>query len=421
VKGLQRLQGINHERDFPFVVGDERHFSPSFLAEFLSPRVSSLRSQDVTIDELTIRTADPNHSFAVLLSIGFGREISLSDLGLPFVRSVCGELWNSELFEQTFKHEDGQMSASELKARLDFISGVDGSCDCGIPVIASHFYEFSTSDFDDLRPAALEAILNHQSLVVQDEDSVFDVVHRLACKDSAYFGLLEFVRFEFLSDECMSTAFEFISSSFESFTFAIWSSFRSRLLLPATPPSQTGRFRPLHAIESKIISATPQIFSILSGRAFRLLYRGSRDSFEASAFHGRCNGHPNTVTLISTTNDCIFGGYTPVAWSSEGGHASDMSMESFIFTIKNPHNLPARIFKQKQGILAAYHISSYGPTFGNGCDFYVCDRCRDSNSSYSNFGSTYTNDTGIAGKEVLTGAYNFTVVEIEVFEVTWRQ
>jgi hypothetical protein len=32
-------------------------------------------------------------------------------------------------------------------------------------------------------------------------------------------------------------------------------------------------------------------------------------------------------------------------------------------------------------------------------------------------GTSYANDTGIDGKQVLTGAYNFTVKEIEVFEV----
>jgi hypothetical protein len=32
-------------------------------------------------------------------------------------------------------------------------------------------------------------------------------------------------------------------------------------------------------------------------------------------------------------------------------------------------------------------------------------------------GNTYTNDTGKSGNEVLTGAEDFTVKEIEVFEV----
>jgi hypothetical protein len=53
-----------------------------------------------------------------------------------------------------------------------------------------------------------------------------------------------------------------------------------------------------------------------------------------------------------------------------------MNMESFVFTIKNPHNLRAQIFKQKDGVQAVNHRASYGPTFGCGCDFHICDRCR---------------------------------------------
>jgi hypothetical protein len=90
-RGLQRLERGNHENDFSFIVGDERYSCPSFVAEFLSPRVSSLRSQDVTMAELSIETADPKRQFGTLLSIGFGREVSWSEGDLSFVRSVCGE------------------------------------------------------------------------------------------------------------------------------------------------------------------------------------------------------------------------------------------------------------------------------------------------------------------------------------------
>jgi hypothetical protein len=127
------------------------------------------------------------------------------------------------------------------------------------------------------------------------------------------------------------------------------------------------------------------------------------------------------ISLISSTNGTIFGGYTPIAWSSADYYVSDMRLESFAFTIKNPHNLPAQLFKQQRGERAVYHNASYGPTFGAGHDFYVCDECRNSNNSYSTFGNSYANDTGIGGQQVLTGAYNFTVEEIEVFEVMWRQ
>jgi hypothetical protein len=415
-KGLQRLEGLNHERDFAFVVGDERYACPSFVAEFLSPRITSLRSQDITIHEFSIETADPNHYFETVLSLALGREVSLSGNALEFVRSVCGELWNSELFEMTLKQGEGEIMERELRTRIDFMSGVDGSCGCEVGVVASHFYELSVSDLDQLSPPVLESILSDPSLVLQDEDSLFEIVHRRASENLSYFGLLGMIRFEFLSDETMTRAAEFISSGFESFTFGIWSSLRTRLTLPVKLPSPVGRFF-FPPFDSKIISSVPEIFSVLGHKKFRLLYRGSRDGFRSTDFHSRCDGHANTVTLISSTNDCIFGGYAAVAWNSQAAHVPDPTLKSFLFTIKNPHNLPPRIFKQRKQAYTIYPRDTYGPTFGDGHDIHVSDECHSSTGSYTRLGSAYTNDSGISESQVFTGDRHFTVEEIEVFEV----
>jgi hypothetical protein len=48
---------------------------------------------------------------------------------------------------------------------------------------------------------------------------------------------------------------------------------------------------------------------------------------------------------------------------------------------------------------------------------YVCDKCQASSQSSSILGDVYVTNMGIAGNQVLTGARNFTVAEIEVFEV----
>jgi hypothetical protein len=416
-KGLQRLETVNHECNFAFIVGNERYFCPSFVAEFLSPRITSLRSQDITIDEFSIETNDPGHYFGTFLSVGLGREVSVSVNELGFVRSVCGELWNSELFEQTFERKEGEITKEELKARIEFLSGIDGSCASDISVVASHFHAFSASDFDHLSRSVLESILSDQSLVVRDEDSVFEVVHRLASSDNSYFGLLEFVRFEFVSVDCISRAFEFISGLFDSFTFGVWSSLGRRLTLPVTSPSSPSGRVCLPAIDSKIISTIPAVFGVSTGQRLELLYRGSRDGFQASAFHSRCDDHPNTISLILSKNDYIFGGFTPVAWSSRSGSVQDQSLRSFVFTLKNPHNLAPRIFKQNSQGYAICNSSAYGPIFGNGHNFCVYDQCHTSTKNYSNLGTAYVNDTGIEGDQVLTGSSFFTVAEIEVFEV----
>jgi hypothetical protein len=67
---------------------------------------------------------------------------------------------------------------------------------------------------------------------------------------------------------------------------------------------------------------------------WKLLYRGSRDGFEASSFHEKCDKKGETVVIINS-NGQLFGGYTPNSWNSSGGHLADDSLKSFIFTLTN--------------------------------------------------------------------------------------
>jgi hypothetical protein len=67
---------------------------------------------------------------------------------------------------------------------------------------------------------------------------------------------------------------------------------------------------------------------------------------------------------------------------------------------------------------AIYCNPSYGPTFGYGGDICVTDGCNENIKSFANFGTSYENNTGLNGKEVFTGEYNFQVKEIEVFTIT---
>jgi len=55
--------------------------------------------------------------------------------------------------------------------------------------------------------------------------------------------------------------------------------------------------------------------------------------------------------------------------------------------------------------------------FGGGHDFSLSNNCNSVNTSYSNFGYSY--DTNGKPTEFLTGSYNFTVKEIEVYKVDY--
>jgi hypothetical protein len=182
---------------------------------------------------------------------------------------------------------------------------------------------------------------------------------------------------------------------------------------PVNPPPA-----PAPSLGSVIVSDFPGIFAEFRGKRFQNLWRGSRDGFGASHFHGRCEGHANTLTVILDTDGNIFGGFTPVEWESGCTYKADDSQKSFVFTLKNPHNVAARRFglKPERKDRAIYGYSERGPDFRH---IVVSDNCKaNTNSDTYYFGDVYTNDTGLERMTFFTGSESFQVKEIEVFEIT---
>jgi hypothetical protein len=132
--------------------------------------------------------------------------------------------------------------------------------------------------------------------------------------------------------------------------------------------------------------------------------------------------------VILDTQGNIFGGLTPVEWESrvyngksgdeDNCNNADDSQKSFLFTLKNPYNIPARRFalKAEQKYMAIRCDYTNGPCFAtheivvfNECNAHICNS--------SGLGIAYTNDAGL-DVFVFTGSLNFQAKEIEVFEIT---
>jgi len=155
-----------------------------------------------------------------------------------------------------------------------------------------------------------------------------------------------------------------------------------------------------------------------------LKYRASRDGFSSRDFHLRCDGIPNTLTVIKANSGNIFGGYTEQKWHSDDDFVADP--KAFIFSLINKDDKPLKAFCLNESQLAIYCGPDYGPCFG-GEGTYLKDICIDSDShinkySYCDFGYSYQHpdylkDTDKAQK-FLAGSYEFETVEIEVFVKT---
>jgi hypothetical protein len=177
----------------------------------------------------------------------------------------------------------------------------------------------------------------------------------------------------------------------------------------ALPPRPTG-------FASLIVADFPALFAEFRGKRFTLLYRGSRDGFDGSGFSRLCDGHANTLALIQDTDGNIFGGFTPLKWESfSTGHwKADPSLKSFLFTLKNPHNLPPRKFAlkadRKDKAIQCCDCIHF-------CDFAYSSPLGGGPGYWSDLGRSYTNDTGLKGNTVFTGSKYCSYAEVEVFQI----
>ena len=155
----------------------------------------------------------------------------------------------------------------------------------------------------------------------------------------------------------------------------------------------------------------------LSGKQLKLLYRASRDGFQASSFHAKCNSQPSTLTIIKTTGGDIFGGYAAFSWDTNKLTKADP--KAFIFSLVNAYSTP-RSFPAKVGCQdSIYCARHYGPTFGGGHDFFISDNSNTTKASSSHLGQSYdfAQETNSEARSFLTGSSNFQTVEVEVFQV----
>lgn len=147
-----------------------------------------------------------------------------------------------------------------------------------------------------------------------------------------------------------------------------------------------------------------------------LIYKATRDGFEAAKFHQLCNNQGPTMVIIQSTDGYLFGGYASQAWRSIGNYVN--ATGSFLFLLTNANgNQPTKFIYNNNGY-AFYDNQTYGPTFGNGHDLHISEKSNTNNNNYCNIGTyAYPNTLGLA-QNTFTGSKNFQTSEIEVFKLS---
>jgi hypothetical protein len=404
--GWIRLMDAMRVEEFVFMVNGEAVQTKIWEAVLISAKVhamwrSSIESHVFHINDDSI-TSDVFMRFLEFSRSRVWKRLTKEEQS-GFI-SICQLLGNEELtfllldYPARNATEDWSSEESHPISIVGFDAEHCGSC----------FHRYSVDLLRHLGKETLHALLNSSSLKLVDENELLDTLMELG---DEYYEFWSYVELSFLNDDHLSLFLETLP--FDCLTELIWNKVSARL--KGVPGEEVRLTRHLWRVKSTIITHCPRILSEFRTMKWNLLYRGSVDGFRASDFHRKCDNQSNTLTLIETTKGFVFGGFTPLAWDSSSGDKSDSSQKSFLFTLKNPRKSAPHAFSMTKSGRTIHCGSSYGPIFGSACDIIVGDSCNASNSSYTVLGTSFVNDTGIAGTQVFTGEQYFTVKEIEVF------
>jgi hypothetical protein len=203
-------------------------------------------------------------------------------------------------------------------------------------------------------------------------------------------------------------------------------------------------------------------------KKWQLVYRASRDGFEPTVFHEKCDVLKNSLIIVKTTKDHIFGGYTNASWGSSLNNVQQTSSPG----TDQPYNGERRASVSKKGLdveslrrlsilqntgefkkdpdafifslvngidkefllkcinpeKAIYADQRCGPVFGNndinlldmssylayeGASKY--DKVHSKLKNYTNLGNNYQLPEECNDSYFLAGAKSFDLVELEVF------
>jgi hypothetical protein len=139
------------------------------------------------------------------------------------------------------------------------------------------------------------------------------------------------------------------------------------------------------------------------------------DGWTADQIHAKIDGQAPTITIVKTTKNKIFGGFTTMPWDKTSGYKSDTS--AFTFSVDLCSKYPVNPANPANAI---HCTSGWGPRFGDGAFFAIYNNSNTENSSYFGGNSVYPSSPKAANgnSAFLDGEKNFLVADMEVYKVT---
>ncbi len=151
----------------------------------------------------------------------------------------------------------------------------------------------------------------------------------------------------------------------------------------------------------------------------KLIYRATRDGFQAEKFHLKCDDINDTVTVVMNDLGYVFGGYASVNWNSRFCKVKDSS--AFIFSLRRYNRLDSHKFMIKIPKYAINASQIYGPSFGE--DIVIGDKSNENYNNSSDLGyafdlpQEYSHKSEYARSFIAGSHTRWKTKEIEVYQI----
>ena len=140
---------------------------------------------------------------------------------------------------------------------------------------------------------------------------------------------------------------------------------------------------------------------------FKLLYKGTLDGDTIQIFHKNCDGQGKTISIIQSTDNQIFGGYTEKSWDIN--NKSDIpDPNSFLFNLNLKKKYPVSNNKgisNKSGFICDFGYSSFHELWIEDNFFSKGGKC-DNGDGYN-----------FKNYELSGGKNKYNIKEIEIFKI----
>jgi hypothetical protein len=145
-----------------------------------------------------------------------------------------------------------------------------------------------------------------------------------------------------------------------------------------------------------------------------LIYKATRDGFTFKDFHRCCDEKGPTLTIIQSTDNYFFGGYTTINWNKRvKGWSIDKT--AFLFTLINPHDIAPTKYTINDNGKDAVFSNGNGPTFGS-IDININSNSNRNIQNYIMFPRSY-NDTAGKGHLTFTTSDKFSTTDLEIYRL----